>query len=249
MSKIKISISAKLKSFFLTLLPYLAALLLIILTEQFTDLDYCVQDWIFQSASWPVNNNMHDKLSPVFYTGIKVGIGIFAGICLILFIVSFISLNLKLKSYRKGLSVVFLSVILVPLLVAEAKKWTNVYCPVDTIRYGGNIPNIKLLESYPENFKPEDRGRCYPAGHATGGFAIMSLFFLFKSKRNKLLGLFAGIFLGWVMGGYQMLRGEHFLSHTLTSMVAACIIILLVDFAVNKCASRRHADSMQQPHQ
>ena len=244
---IKISISAK--KFFFTLLPYLTVLLLIILAEQFTDLDYWVQDWIFQSGSWPINETMHDKLSPVFYSGIKVAIGIFAGICLILFITSFIKSNLKLKLYRSGLAIVFLSVIFVPLVVAGSKDWTHVYCPVDTIRYGGNMPNIKLLESYPEDFNPKDKGGCFPAGHATGGFALMSLFFLFTDKRNKFLGLFAGIFLGWVMGGYQMLRGEHFLSHTLTTMVAAWIIILLAGFAVNECASRRHADNMQLPHQ
>ena len=245
----KILIYAKFKMFSLTLLPYLAALLLIILAEQFTDVDYWVQDWIFKSGSWPVTKTIHNKLSPVFYTGIKIAIGIFAGISLILFIISFIRSGLKLKPYRNGLAIVFLSVIFVPLTVGGFKNWTNVYCPVDTIRYGGNMPNIKLLESYPEDFKPENKGVCYPAGHATGGFALMSLLFLFKNKRNKFMGLIAGIFLGWVMGGYQMLRGEHFLSHTLTSMVAAYIIILLINFAVNECASRMHADNMRLPHQ
>jgi len=35
------------------------------------------------------------------------------------------------------------------------------------------------------------------------------------------------MFLGWWMGGYQMLKGAHYLSHTVTTMLAAWIIVLL----------------------
>jgi membrane-associated PAP2 superfamily phosphatase len=36
----------------------------------------------------------------------------------------------------------------------------------------------------------------------------------------------AGLFAGWWMGGYQMLRGDHYLSHTVVSMLI-CLAIFL----------------------
>lgn len=47
----------------------------------------------------------------------------------------------------------------------------------------------------------------------------MMLFFCFRSRRDRWAGLGAGLIAGWGMGFYQMLRGQHFLSHTLFTMI------------------------------
>ena len=47
-----------------------------------------------------------------------------------------------------------------------------------------------------------------------------------------MAALAGAIVLGWVMGGYQMLNGRHFLSHTLAMMRIAWIIILIVHMLV-----------------
>lgn len=56
----------------------------------------------------------------------------------------------------------------------------------------------------------------------------MALFFFFKTPRNQFLGLVGAITLGWTMGSYKMLLGDHFFSHTLITMILAWIIILII---------------------
>ena len=43
----------------------------------------------------------------------------------------------------------------------------------------------------------------------------------------------AGAFLtGWITGLYKMMNGDHFLSHTVTTMLLAWILIFLVSIVV-----------------
>ncbi len=50
-------------------------------------------------------------------------------------------------------------------------------------------------------------------------------------------GLCAGLGAGGIMGLYQMLRGEHFLSDTLFTMIGAWIVIVLLAAAFKGKAS------------
>ena len=56
----------------------------------------------------------------------------------------------------------------------------------------------------------------------------MSFFFLFKKRRNKYLALGAALIIGWAMGTYKMIIGDHFLSHTVITMILAWLIILII---------------------
>ena len=89
---------------------------------------------------------------------------------------------------------------------------------------------MKVLSRYPPDydFTVHKRGHGFPAGHASGGFALMILFFCFKKKKYKIAGLCLGLAAGWGMGLYQMWRGEHFLSHTLCTLFAAWLMCLLL---------------------
>ncbi|MDR2512737.1 MAG: phosphatase PAP2 family protein, partial [Puniceicoccales bacterium] len=68
----------------------------------------------------------------------------------------------------------------------------------------------------------------FPAAHASGGFALMALAMLARNRRNQILLVTLGITLGWAMGFYQMLRGAHYLSHTLVTWCIAALIITLL---------------------
>ena len=100
------------------------------------------------------------------------------------------------------------------------------------------MPYIRLFESYAENQRPAEKQQCFPAGHASGGFALMALYFLFKSKRNRRYGLVSGIVTGWIMGSYKMFIGDHFLSHTLVTMISAWLIINSIAIADDFIVSR-----------
>jgi membrane-associated PAP2 superfamily phosphatase len=114
------------------------------------------------------------------------------------------------------------------------KKTTNMPCPKNEIHFGGNMIRTAVWEKYPEPFHSMETIACYPAGHASGGFALMSLFFLFKTKRNRILALIGAIGLGWSMGIYKMAIGDHFFSHTLITMILAWLIILNLHLLTKK---------------
>lgn len=206
---------------------------------EWTDCDLLVQDQFFHfdTGTWLVDSDAPlERL--LFYSGIKgviIGIGV---LCLFGIGLSFKSE--KLQQWRQGGIIFILSLALVPLLVAGSKQFTNIYCPYQIQRYDGVYPYIKFFESYPEGFHPQRAGKCFPAGHATGGFAFMALYFVFKSRRTKILGLTTGLCLGWTMGLYQMFKGAHYLSHTVVTMLLAWIIICLIQEGVTILGSRKY---------
>jgi membrane-associated PAP2 superfamily phosphatase len=104
---------------------------------------------------------------------------------------------------------------------------TDVYCPHQTVLFGGPFPNLGILQSYEPNLVRVKPGQCWPAGHASGGFALMGLmFFAAKSDcRMRLLLIIPGFTLSWVTGLFQMARGNHYLSHTSTSFGIALMVI------------------------
>jgi membrane-associated PAP2 superfamily phosphatase len=116
---------------------------------------------------------------------------------------------------------------LVPAVIGVMKARSDIYCPWDLQRYGGEQPYHHFFDSLPPPGEP-DCGNCFPAGHASGGFALMALGFLFERRRAQWTGFAIGFTVGWTMGIYQLLKGAHFLSHTITTMLIAALIIQVI---------------------
>ena len=194
-------------------------------------IDLLVEDFFFdvQLNSWMIDR--HDALLKfIFYDSVKVLYVLF--MLSLLATLIFFRKTKRVKNNYRGLWIVFLSVILVPLTIGTLKSTTNVPCPKNIEHYGGNYPYVTVTSEYPESFQQTSNIACYPAGHASGGFALMALIFLFKKPSTRKKVLAAAIATGWVTGGYKMLIGDHFLSHTVMSMLLAWFIILLVTKAV-----------------
>ncbi len=202
-------------------------LLLAILLFGITPIDFVVQDHFFnfQTHHWILN----PELQPykfIFYDGIKKLLILFAVTLLIALFL--FKKHTLIQTYKQGLIIVVLSAIFVPIINGGMKKYTNMPCPKNEMHYGGVYPTTKVWEHYPKEFKQPDKIRCWPAGHASGGFALLSLFFLFKQKRTKVLSLLFALGVGWSMGLYKMLIGDHFLSHTVITMILSWFIILII---------------------
>ena len=202
-------------------------LLLFIALFEFSTIDTWVQDYFYHADlhQWLLKKDAEIPRL-IFYDGIK-------RLIILSVIVTLVGSLLFRKSslvqeYREGLLIVVLAAIFVPLLIGALKATTNIPCPNDLKHYGGTYPHITLLTSYPQNFVQTENIRCYPAGHASGGFALLSLVFLFKTKRNKVIATASALSIGWSMGLYKMLIGDHFLSHTIVTMLLAWLTILVV---------------------
>ncbi|MBL1320222.1 MAG: phosphatase PAP2 family protein [Methylophaga sp.] len=202
-------------------------LVYVILLFDISNLDLLVQNYFYNSDlhQWILNDN-DVVLDFIFYSGFKKALILFA-LSLLTALILFRKTTV-IQHYKQGILIVLLSLILVPTTVGLLKSITNVPCPKHLVRYGGAYPYVKALKPMPSDFKREKQFKCFPAGHASGGFALMSLFFLFKTKRNQRLALASAISIGWITGGYKMLIGDHFLSHTIVTMLLAWIIILLI---------------------
>ncbi|ERK18455.1 putative membrane protein [Pantoea sp. AS-PWVM4] len=129
-----------------------------------------------------------------------------------------------------------------PLVIGILKAHSAHSCPWDLAMFGGKAANFTLLSAVPENSGP---GQCFPGGHASSGFAVMGLFFLWwpEKPRLALLALLAGIALGLLMGYGQVMRGAHFFSHNLWAgwwvWLTQMLIFAGVSFWVNKTRNRR----------
>ena len=202
-------------------------LIAVIALFQFTQLDISVQNFFynFETKTWLI-----DKDEPILkfflYDGLKTALIIFA--VAILFSLILFRKKAIIQKYKKGLMIVLAAAILVPLLIGSLKAVTNTPCPCNIVNFNGKYPDIKVFDSYPKDFVQTSKAKCWPAGHASGGFALMALFFLFKTPINQKKALFTGLVVGWSMGAYKMLLGDHFLSHSIITMLMAWLIILII---------------------
>lgn len=115
-----------------------------------------------------------------------------------------------------------------PALVATGKATTNVFTPMDLQRYGGYAPYAKTFARHAPGERPKRRGHGFPAGHASGGFALFGCASMYNSRRWRYAVTAVALGLGGWMGTYQMLKGAHFLSHTLVSALLCWIVYRLV---------------------
>ena len=202
-------------------------LIAVIALFEFTDLDIFIQNFFynFETKNWLINKD-EPILKFFFYDGIKNLLILFA--LAILFSLLFLRKRSFVQEYKKGLIIVLLAAIFVPVIIGSLKAITNTPCPCNIVNFNGKYPEIKVFDSYPKDFIQTSKAKCWPAGHASGGFALMALFFLFKTPINQKRALITALVIAWSMGTYKMLLGDHFLSHTIITMIMAWLIILII---------------------
>jgi membrane-associated PAP2 superfamily phosphatase len=145
---------------------------------------------------------------------------------------------------RTRLRIVALCALAIPLAIGIVRNHSQSHCPWNIDRYGGHAPYVRLLDAAPPG---TPRGHCFPAAHATSALWLAAFAVFWIPHRMRVaglvfaLGLGAGFALGWV----QQLRGAHFLSHTLWSLWAAALVVLVVTRLLLGAEPRRaHAGSL-----
>lgn len=217
-------------------------------------LDLWIQDHFFNFATkqWLVNK----KAQPwkfFLYDGMLIALYGFAAVCAGLLFVP----KRKWLAWGRAdawyadkwkLAYVIACMALVTGLVGLSKAVTDIYVPFDMVRYPAPgsklVPHVRVLEHYPVEFLARraaehmSRGKSFPAGHASGGFSLLSLFFVLPG-RWRWFGLGLALGVGWVTGVYKMAMGDHYFSHTLiTCLWAWCACVALVKLW--KYLERRH---------
>ena len=203
------------------------------------DLDFHLSNLFFDAQQQRFTLRGHPILNVWLHTGIK-----WVMVC-----VALVSLALaisahwlvKLKPYQSALFWVFIGMVLSTSAVAILKHDSMHACPWDLTIYGGDLPFFDLFKNPPAGTKS---GGCFPAGHPSGGFALMAFYFAFRRYRARFAGamLWLGILMGLAMGLVQIMRGAHFLSHVLWSgWVVWLTLLLLYGLWTPKIKSRHKA--------
>jgi membrane-associated PAP2 superfamily phosphatase len=146
-------------------------------------------------------------------------------------------------SLRQPLLYLLVAVALGASTVSLLKSITHVDCPWDLVDYGGARMPLGLFARLPAGVRP---GACYPAGHASAGYAWVSLYFaaLLWRPRWRWHGLAIGLSAGLLFGIGQQLRGAHFLSHDVATLTVCWLLSLGLFhlFAAHRARATRSAN-------
>lgn len=129
----------------------------------------------------------------------------------------------ELRSMRRTAAYFVVAVVLSVGIVGLLKTVTNVDCPWNLIPFGGRFPFVHLFADRADDLQ---RARCFPAAHASSGYALLALYFVWRERSRPLatLGLALGLATGILFGIAQQSRGAHFLSHDVWSAFIVWVI-------------------------
>ena len=128
---------------------------------------------------------------------------------------------------QQALALLLLSLLLSFATVAVIKRLVPMECPWDLNQFGGHSAFWGLFAIRPDNLKAT---QCFPAGHASIGFAWLALFYYWceMKPQQAWFGLAIGGGTGLLLGVVQQLRGAHFISHDIATAAICWLIATLL---------------------
>lgn len=138
---------------------------------------------------------------------------------------------LRTMHSRERLQLV-LSALVSVLAVSLLKGASTTSCPWDLADFGGTARHVSHWVWRPDG----GAGHCFPAGHASSGFAFLGGYFaLHRNAPGRARAwLAAALLAGLGLGLAQQVRGAHFMSHTLWTAWLCWAIALGVDAAMRR---------------
>ena len=187
--------------------------------------EYIARAMFFDSASAQWIGGHSWLINEVLHTGGRWAIRAIVAIAL-----TFLAATLlkpDWRALRRPAAFFTLSVLLSWGVVGLLKNLTNVDCPWDLVPFGGRFPYVELFADRPDALRG---GHCFPAAHASSGYALLALYFVFRDRHARLakLGLALGLLTGLMFGLAQQARGAHFVSHDVWSAFLVWTVTLSV---------------------
>ncbi len=193
------------------LIPF-ALFALLLATNGVMHIDQHLTDAIYAWQDYHWTYQHHWLTESVIHTG---GRALAGGMLIILFTALLLSFVLpSWRSYRSSLSYLTLAIVTSFVIINGLKAISGIPCPWDVTNYGGSGEMRHWYQGF-----SGDHG-CFPAGHASGGYVWVALYFfaLIHAKQYRFLALSIGLALGILFGIAQQIRGAHFLSHDMATL-------------------------------
>ena len=197
---------------------------------------YLIQPWVGTFGDFALKGDWY--LAKLNHTYVKKVLTIVYVSFFLLWIASFKIEKFKAKRWQYGYMfwVSMLCTCIIGLMKAQAAH----ACPWDMTH--------KTVTGFIWDFSAT-AGHCFPGGHASTGFALVTGYFLYRLDQRKRAWfyLFAGVLLGFAMGWAQMLRGAHFLSHNLwTAWICFAINVVIYMITYKRHLAHAAANSVTQ---
>ncbi|WP_460926409.1 phosphatase PAP2 family protein [Pseudomonas sp. MC6] len=134
--------------------------------------------------------------------------------------------------YRRDFLFVVVAFAVCTGVIHFLKSHTSVYCPIETTLYGGKMAHIEWYSNF-QLFHEAGSGRCWPGGHASGGFTMLALYFVARRYQWRFSSaiLWGSLLLGFVYGTTRVLQGWHYMSHTFWAGIFVWLACLLTALA------------------
>lgn len=185
---------------------------------------YLSKPWVGSEEKYTFEENWY--LVHFGHQGLKYIAIAIATIHLIILI--YLKIYQKYPQLQRICVFVLISMICSVSVIAILKSLSMHACPWSMVQQvNGVIDWNRVLTSH---------GKCLPGGHASGGFALLALFFAYRKDypRFAFYSLVFALVLGSAMSIVQMIRGAHFLSHNLWSFWWSWSIDFMVYLGLNK---------------
>ncbi len=217
-------VDVQLRILILTELAAFVLLFVVIGVALTTGIDQQISDGFFDASGegWLIDHKT-SRLRLWFYDGPKL--------LVILFGIGLIGVVLRPSLAPPGWftrrEAIFLLACLaaVPAATGLIRNNSNVQCPIELQQYGGTQSNESGHVRLSGFLEPQRPHGCWPSGHASAGFALLSLAWLKRRRSSKLGFALLGMTAGLAMGTYQVARGSHFASHVLVTGLLAVMLI------------------------
>jgi len=223
---------------FAILFPFLFLLLAVVFEYSGIDIWWESHFYDAQSQTWPYRG--HWLFENVIHSGGRLFDWFFALSWLLIFI--FIHIDKRFIKYRKIFLFFFAASAAGPILVGIGKNFTHIYSPWDLKIFNGMQPYIRMMDAVPAD---APTGHSFPAGHASGGYCFLSLYFVLLrcAPAYRWLGLACGMTLGLIFGAGQQARGAHFPSHDMvTIFICWCSSLLCYFFFYSGQLTKRRVN-------
>lgn len=207
--------------------------LAVLLAWDATSLDVWMAGLFGNAAGFPLQNHwlwsgvLHDKIKPFTWA---LEIALLVGIAF-----PFGSLRSLPLARRVQLA---MTTLLALLLVSSIKLRSTTSCPWDLQQFGGAAVYVS---HWARGVLDGGGGGCFPAGHASAGFAFVGGFFVFRRSHPALAWGWLGgaLAFGLLLGVAQQIRGAHYMSHTLWTAWLCWTCAALIDQSVTRITSWR----------
>lgn len=130
-------------------------------------------------------------------------------------------------------------VALIPLL----KRASATSCPWSLAQFGGEV--VRYVPHWVLGIQDGGPGGCFPSGHASTAFALLPGWFAIRDYAPRAARMFLILVLvcGSVLAWVQMMRGAHYLSHSLWTAFICWTVSVISWHSLQTWRDRRSSDA------